>query len=244
MAEEQQKDQPAGRKRIMVWSDDKDEILCREILLFEPYKFKVRSHQRGNAWQAIADNLNSLETMDFRVDKRAVRDRYNTIKANFEVRQRQERAATGISPEVKLLDLALEDIIQRENESTAEIEKENKKNEEERKLAESIRKEALETFAESKQRKRTAEEEQQSSSKGKKKSRSSGTDTLVFLQNKLEKDTENKEKELTLKKQQLDLEERKFQASQEHQNNLLQSVMQTNIQMMSMMAEIMKSNKK
>ena len=145
MAEEQQKDQPAGRKRIMVWSDDKDEILCREILLFEPYKFKVRSHQRGNAWQAIADNLNSLETMDFRVHKRAVRDRYNTIKANFEVHQHQERAATGISPEVKLLDFALEDIIQRENESTAEIKKENKKIEEERKLGESICKETLET---------------------------------------------------------------------------------------------------
>ena len=50
----------------MVWDDQKDELLCRDILLLEPYKFKARTREKGDLWKAISDNLNSLD--GFKVD--------------------------------------------------------------------------------------------------------------------------------------------------------------------------------
>ena len=60
-------------KKIMAWNDQKDKLLCREILLFEQHKFKARTREKGNSWKAIADNLNSLGK--FKV---------GVIKAHFE----------------------------------------------------------------------------------------------------------------------------------------------------------------
>ena len=59
----------------MVWNDNEDEMLCREVLLFEPYQFKPRSHERENAWKAIVENPNASVTCSFKVDARSVRER-------------------------------------------------------------------------------------------------------------------------------------------------------------------------
>ena len=48
----------------MVWNDNKDEMMYRETLLFEPYHFKPRSHEKGNAWKAIAENLSKKIRMN------------------------------------------------------------------------------------------------------------------------------------------------------------------------------------
>ena len=41
----------------MVWDNEKDEYLCREVLLFEPHLHKPRTVARGNAWKVIAAQL-------------------------------------------------------------------------------------------------------------------------------------------------------------------------------------------
>ena len=48
--------------RIMVWNNEKDELLCREVLLMEPYQYKARSWEQGNVWKQIADALNLIST--------------------------------------------------------------------------------------------------------------------------------------------------------------------------------------
>ena len=63
----------------MVWNDNKDEMLCREVLLFQPCQFKPRSHERGNAWKVIAENLNASVTCSFKVDARSARERLTEI---------------------------------------------------------------------------------------------------------------------------------------------------------------------
>ena len=68
-----------------------DELLCREILLFEPYKFKARTREKGNSWKAIANNLISLD--EFKVHARAVRERCCVIKAHFEAQEKEEKNA-------------------------------------------------------------------------------------------------------------------------------------------------------
>ena len=61
---------------------------------------RTKTREKGNLWKAIADNLNSLDR--FKVDARAVREHYGVIKAHFEAKEKEEKMASGINPEVTL----------------------------------------------------------------------------------------------------------------------------------------------
>ena len=88
----------------MVWDEEKDDMLCREVLLCEPYQFKPRTRERGTAWKAISKNLMASETVNFLVHARAIRERLLL-------------AASGISPENKSLDDSVEEIIEKMQEA-------------------------------------------------------------------------------------------------------------------------------
>ena len=75
----------------MVWTDVKDELLCREILLCEPHKFKARTKERGNVWKIIANNLNIMADENFAVDQRAVRERFTLIVKNLTKRLKSRK---------------------------------------------------------------------------------------------------------------------------------------------------------
>ena len=51
----------------MEWTEQHDNILCQEILVLEPFKAKKGSIARGQIWDKIANNLNSLQHPQFRV---------------------------------------------------------------------------------------------------------------------------------------------------------------------------------
>lgn len=55
----------------MVLKDEKDKLLCREILC-ELYKFKVRTKEHGNVWEIIANSLNIMANENFALDLRTV----------------------------------------------------------------------------------------------------------------------------------------------------------------------------
>ena len=100
----------------MVWNDAKDEALCKEILLFELYQYKERTKEKGNCWKLKAENLNQIKSMSFKVDQRAVRERYKLIRANYEDKEEEEEKASDIATEHTPLDEAFEDIVAREKE--------------------------------------------------------------------------------------------------------------------------------
>ena len=81
----------------MVWNTQKDDLLCREILLYEPYKYKPRTKERSLVWKYIAESLNSISNEVFNVDARAVRERFTLIAEKFEKRMREEEKASGIN---------------------------------------------------------------------------------------------------------------------------------------------------
>ena len=56
----------------MEWKEEHDLLLCREILVCQPYKFKERTVERGKIWEEISNHLNTCETAKFRVNKRSV----------------------------------------------------------------------------------------------------------------------------------------------------------------------------
>ena len=57
----------------MEWTEQHDNILCQEILVLEPFKAKKGSIARGQIWDKIANNLNSLQHPQLRVTKRSVK---------------------------------------------------------------------------------------------------------------------------------------------------------------------------
>ena len=49
----------------MEWTDCHNILLCREILLVEPFKAKQRTQQCGELWQSVAEHLNDISEPKF-----------------------------------------------------------------------------------------------------------------------------------------------------------------------------------
>ena len=96
----------------MIWNEEKDELLCREILVVNVFCGTKRSTvARGAKWEKVAENLNKLQDVYFKVDKRAVRDRYNNLARDLRKKIKNEEKASGIETEMTNLEKALEDLI-------------------------------------------------------------------------------------------------------------------------------------
>ena len=107
------------------------------MLTAEPYKCKNRSRESGQAWDLIAANLNSVHAPRFRVSQKSVRDRARILLKNFKLKIREEEKASGIEvEELSELDLALEEIIEKEKAANAQLD-----------LEESVRKNELQDKA-------------------------------------------------------------------------------------------------
>lgn len=81
----------------MEWTEQKDMMLAREILLCEPFKCRAGSKERGSAWSQIANNLNTHP--GFTVSQRAVRDRFGILKKKAKKQKLEIENGTGISLE-------------------------------------------------------------------------------------------------------------------------------------------------
>ena len=55
------------------WTLVHDLLLCREILVEEPFKFKHGSRERGQHWDKIATSLNQMGKPRFLVDQRSIK---------------------------------------------------------------------------------------------------------------------------------------------------------------------------
>ena len=165
-------------------------LLAREMLTVEPYKCKNRSRESGQAWDLIAANLNSVHAPRFRVGQKSVRDRARILLKNFKLKITEEEKASGIEvEELSELDLALEEIIEKETAANAQLDLEEsvKKNElQDKTNAEEMRLQAMERLGESKKRREASE--LTAGDQKKKKARRSGSDTLDFMREKMEKD--------------------------------------------------------
>ena len=141
----------------MAWTYEHDILLCREILVEEPFRFKAGTREKGQVWDKIANNLNKNCTgLRFSVNQRGVRDRFTVIERSFKRKMAAEERESGTNPEPTELDQAIENIIERSEGAQIEIEKvdEGKKRqaEKEKETAESIRKRSMERLAETRER--------------------------------------------------------------------------------------------
>ena len=173
----------------MVWNNHKDVLLCREILVVEPYKFKEKTREMGAAWTLLSDNLNQVS--GFTVNMRAVRERFKLLEAKYKKKNNEELKATGISPEESEIYVLLEEIIIRMKE--IKFGGENKEKEQSDKmLGEEIRQQAWETYTETKKRKPLEDK----SPANIKRQRTSGNETVSFLRERMEGENWYREREM------------------------------------------------
>ena len=157
-------------------------MLGREILLFELWKFRTGSRERGQCLDRIAESLNQVKDTRFNLTQKSIRDRLKILERDFKKKNRQEINASGISPEMSEIDEIMEDYMERKEEQEKQFEKVSAKNqdkaEKDRASAADARNKAMERLSEIKRR---------SDDPPKKKRKSSFNDPIPYLQEKAER---------------------------------------------------------
>ena len=152
--------------------------------------------------------MNKTEVVYFKVDKRAVRDRYNLLSRELRNKLKREKKESGIETDMSDVEVALEELIEKEDaaekEQTVVDDQKKAKDSQERENAEAMRKKAMETLGQTQKRKVDDNE-----SGGRKKKRSRGRDTLNFLKEKNEMVQTMQKEEFELRRQQLHVESKK-----------------------------------
>ena len=136
----------------MYWSERHDVLLCREILVVNPFTTKKKTVHRGAKWSEVAEALNSVSDPVFKVDQRAVRERYNLLAQKLRRKLREEEKASWIETDMSEVEQLLEDIIEKEDAAEQNHEREVSGKVNERMVAEEMRKKAMERFSETKRK--------------------------------------------------------------------------------------------
>ena len=186
------------RNSQMKWSGEHDVMLGREIMLFELWKYKAGSRERGQCLDRIAESLNHLERPSFSVSQKSVRDRLKILERDFKKKERSEKNASGISPERTEVDQIMEDYLEQKEDQERESEKASEESRDkmakEKATAEDMRNKAMERLSETKKR--------AGSDLPKKKRKNNGNDTLEYLKEASDRECELKKQELEFKMQQ------------------------------------------
>ena len=188
-------------------TDRHDVILCREILIHNPFQYKKSSIQRGHVWNDIAERLVAVDKVRFKsdLDRRSVCDRYNLLANKLRRKLKDERKASGIETDMSEVEVALEDLIEREDESDKqhkENQDQNLMRKEDRQQAEDIRTKSLERLGETQKRKG---QDSNLQTKAKKK-RATGGDAVVFLRERTEAMVAARKEEVNMKVKQQEAE--------------------------------------
>ncbi|XP_068708488.1 uncharacterized protein [Montipora capricornis] len=234
-AKKQDGDKPA--EKMMFWTERHDTILCREILIHNPFQNKKSSIQRGQVWKNIAERLVTVKEVRFKadLDQRAVRDRYNLLANKLRRKLKDEEKASGIETDMTELEAALEDLIEREDQSDAqykENQEQNIKKKEDREVAEDMRAKSIERLGETQKRK--GQDIQLSQMK--KKKRGSAGDAVVFLRERTEAMAAARKEEISMQLQQQESESKRHQ---EFLELMQQQQQQQHQQMHSMQAMLL-----
>lgn len=216
----------------MEWKEQHDVLLCREILLTEPYRYKKGSVDKGKAWSSIADTLNCSQEPKFRVMQRSVRERFNLIQTKYKARNNKDEKSSGTSAEITELDELIEEITEKERaaEENKGSDESMRKLETDRAKAEEARKKAMERVS---QTNRRLSEEGEDWTNNKRRRRS-GNDTIEFLRERSQTERVLREKELELKKIQVEEQAKAAQQTQKQMSDMMQLMQQQQQQMQAM----------
>ena len=254
------------RKAQQYWSDDHIILFLRQVLDIHPYTFKKRTKESGEAWQAIADKLNNVETPTFKVTKKSLSEKFRTLMEEYNAKEKRNDKASGIEvddpTELEKLYFEISNEMIIANETLLQHSEEAKsKEEKEKETALEVRKVAMETMGES--RKRSLDSGASGSSDSNSTTppgpgvlkRRMGSETLVYLRDSADAKREDLKLEREIRKQELEFrnkehEERtkqtnmvmaQVQQQTTLQNQFMQQQMQQQQQQFQLQTELMKS---
>ena len=195
--------------------------MCREVLVSEPYKFKLRTPERGQAWESLAQQLNSIHQPKFRVTARSVRDRFSLLSTKYAQKLRMEERASGIEVEQTELERLIDEILEREKDAKRELDSKDRekksKADKEKATAEQVRKQAMERMAK-------RNDDQENKQKKPKIRRSTG-DAIEYLRERSENDREHKKEELEVRKREIEVQAEKQDQAQKQQQAMFSALM-------------------
>lgn len=224
-----------------MWNSEHDILMCREVLDIEPYQFKMRSPERGKAWETISNNLNATTCLKFRVTPRSVRDRYNLLTKKLQAKLTSEEKASGINATNSELDDLLEEIVEKEKAAREKLdfEDESKKKaaEKEKTAAEEMRKRALERVGQTSKRK--GKEDGNEAEPSKKKSRKSTGEAVQYLKERATVEVELREKELDQRRKELESVSEREKERNDQQGQLISNMVNQQQQQQQMMMMIL-----
>ena len=211
-----------NRGKYFQWTTDHDVIMCREVLVSEPYKFKPRTPERGQSWESVAQQLNSIHQPSFRVTARSVRDRLTLLSTKYAQKSRMEEKASGIEVEQTELDSLLEEILEREKEAKKDLESKDRdkksKVEKEKATAEEVRKRALERMAKPKV-------EDQENKQKKPKVRRSTAEAIDYLRERSDNEADYRKQELEVRRREMEVQSEKQDQAHKQQQAMFTALM-------------------
>ena len=209
---------------VMKWSEMHDLYLCRVILFIKPYQFKPGSTYSGNAWTSIANDLCAVEEISFTVNQKSVRDRHRLLLDKHKKKIRAQESESGSTTDETELDQLLQNILEETEEALGSYDKETKEKQDkellDRKNAEEVRQKALESLGQTQKR----HVEEKDDCQIKKKPQTSGTETMIYLQNKAEREFDLRKEEMQLKRQEMEFQKEMQLEAIRKQNSTTQNV--------------------
>lgn len=109
----------------MKWTVKHDSLLGCEIHSWELWKFRAGTRERGNCLEEICKILNNIKEPKFFVSPKSLRDRLKILERDAKARKREAERGSGISPEFREIDQAMEDYLERRDEEEAKHTKES-----------------------------------------------------------------------------------------------------------------------
>ena len=181
----------------MKWSLQHDTIFGRELLSWELWKYRSGTRERGNCLDEICKILNNIKEPQFCVSQKGLRDRLKILERDSKARKREAERGSGISPEYREIDQIMEDYMERreEEEKTKESRTDVYRNkaDQDKAAGEEMRERAMERLAQTK--KRNGKDEPR-------KKRQKSGDTLDYLREAAERDSQLRRDELDMKRRQ------------------------------------------
>ena len=167
-------------------------------MLYEPFKFKVRSVERKKAWETIAGNLNGIEDPKFRVTASCVRDRYAYLTSRKSTQLKDAERASGIAVVETELDVLLEEILEKEKEDKLAFE-DNKKEADDKTAKDKLSAQEMSQKAVERMSQEKNNLEEDDNGPKKKKTRRSSQELFEFFEEKMSKTHAYKKEKLQVK---------------------------------------------
>lgn len=216
----------------MVWTEVHDLYMCREIIAVDPFtNTKKGTTKRSTKWGEVVDNLLDIKSLQFKIDNRAVRERYNLISTKLRRKLKKEVKESGIAPQMSECEEALEFLIEKED-AAEELRQDGleikKTTAEDRVGAEEVRRKAMERLGTTQKRKAGAE-------RGQVKRRSNGNDTIAYLR-------EKNEQMMAFEKSKIEMEQQKLESENKRHDDLIGLMQQQQQQQMQSFQMMMIQN--